>query len=137
MTVFVDTSALYAFLVETEEHHRRVVGAMTDVLRDGRALTTTSYVLVESVALLQHRIGLAPVRDLQQKVVPLLDVTWVSPRLHQRAMRRLCQSDRRHLSLVDCVSLELMSQEGWRHALTLDRHFTEAGFEVLPDPLRE
>ena len=58
-------------------------------------LVTTSYVLVETTALLQHRIGLAAVRDLDQHVVPLLAVRWVDANLHRKGMRRLNRADRR------------------------------------------
>lgn len=132
MSVFADTSALYAFLVRTETSHDAVARSVATVVGDGRTLRTTSYVLVETTALLQHRIGLAAVRDLQAKVVPLLSIAWVGPELHDRAIRRLFREDRRSLSLVDCASFELMADEGIRDALALDRHFSEAGFGVLP-----
>ncbi len=64
MSVFVDTSALYALLVETEEDHRAVLRSFEQLLRKGRLLFTTNYVVVESAALLQQRFGLAPIRDL-------------------------------------------------------------------------
>ena len=46
----------------------------------------------------------------------------------------LCEglSDRFDFSLVDAVSFELMSGRGIREALTLDRHFSAAGFVVIP-----
>ncbi len=132
MSVFVDTSALYAFLVGTEASHSEAVDAFTEALRDGRRLRTSSYVLVETHALLQRRIGMPAVRDLQSRLVPLLSVAWVGRDLHEKAIRRLVRSDRRSLSLVDCVSFELMSAEGIRDALTLDRHFAEAGFRAIP-----
>lgn len=134
MTVFVDTSALYAFLVATEVSHRPVLDAFRVLAEGGRSLRTTSYVLVETTALLQHRLGLAPVHDLTTRLQPLLSVVWVDRTLHERAQRRLLREDRRRLSFVDCVSLECMALEGICQALTLDRHFAEAGFEMLPRP---
>ena len=32
---------------------------------------------------------------------------------------------------IDCVSFELMERRGVREALSLDRHFTQAGFSLL------
>ena len=77
MSVFVDTSAVYALLVETEEGHRAVVRSFEQLLRKGRSLFTTNYVVVESAALLQHRFGLAPVRDLVDRLLPVVTVRWV------------------------------------------------------------
>lgn len=144
MTVFADTSALYALLVGTEERHAEVVGAMNRLLASNRAIVTSNYVLLETTALLQRRVGLAAARDLDQAIVPLCHVRWVDEDIHQRALTRLWRTDRRGVSLVDCTSFELMEREGIRHALTLDADFAEAGFTVSPpgpqmrpDPRRE
>jgi predicted nucleic acid-binding protein len=102
------------------------------LLEQGRDLYATSYVLVETVTLLQHRIGLSPVRDLEDHLMPILSIEWVSDQLHRRGMGRLVREDRRRLSLVDCVSFEFMGLRGLRDVLTLDGHFAEAGFRVLP-----
>jgi predicted nucleic acid-binding protein len=130
--VFLDTSGLYALLVRTEERHTDVVRTFRSVLDDGRTLWTTSYVVVETTALLQHRIGLAPVRDFIEHVLPVMSVEYVSDALHRRAVGRLIREDRRRLSLVDCVSFEFMLERGLRDAFTLDEQFQEAGFRLLP-----
>jgi predicted nucleic acid-binding protein len=132
LTVFVDTSAFYALLVGTEVGHLPVLESLRQLTESGRPLVTSSYVVVETVALLQHRIGLDAVRDLDQRVLPLLSIVWVTRELHERGMHRLRREDRRRLSLVDCVSFEVMRAGSVRHALSLDRDFAEAGFELLP-----
>lgn len=132
MSLFVDTSGLYALLVRTEEKHSEVVEAFRRALDEGRVLWTTSYVIVETVALLQHRLGLAPVRDFVQHLMPVLSVEWVPEALHRKGMVRLLREDRRQLSLVDCLSIEFMGSQGMRDVLALDPHFTEAGYRLLP-----
>jgi predicted nucleic acid-binding protein len=132
VSVLVDTSALYALLVRTEERRDEVEAALDRFLDEGRLLRTTSYVLVETVALLQHRFGLGAVRDLYSRVLPLMGVTWIDARLHGRAMERLIRADERGLSLVDVASFVVMEQEGIRTALTLDADFERHGFDVLP-----
>lgn len=118
--------------MRTEERHADVVRAFRSVLGEGRTLWTTSYVVVETTALLQHRIGLAPVRDFIEHVLPVASVEYVSEALHRRGIGRLIREDRRRLSLVDCISFEFMNERGLRDALTLDEQFLEAGFRVLP-----
>lgn len=134
MSVFVDTSALYALLVRTEEDHSRVSGAFRELLEGGRVLATTNYVLVESAALLQHRFGLPAVRDLDGRIVPLLRVHWIGEDFHRQAMERLSRTDRRALSLVDCVSFVVMDVEGIRDALALDADFEREGYRLIPAP---
>ncbi len=131
MSIFADTSGLYALLVGSEEGHAGLVRAFRSAVASDRPLRTTSYVIIETVALLQHRVGLEPVRDFDNHVFPLLSVEWISEDLHRRGMRRLSMEDRRRLSLVDCVSLEFMRRHAITDVLGLDRHFEEAGYTLL------
>jgi predicted nucleic acid-binding protein len=132
MSAFVDTSALYALLVRSEPRHDKVVRAFSTLASGGGTLVTTSYVLVETIALLQHRIGLESVADLCEAILPLLHVEEVSAEQRTRGLERLLRQGRRRLSLVDCVSFEVMHERGLRTALALDDHFAEAGFRVVP-----
>lgn len=132
MKVFVDTSALYTVLVQTEEAHAAVVGAWRQLLSDGHDLVTSNYVLVESTALLQRRFGMEAVHDLNRRIIPLLRVLWVGEETHRRALDRVLRADDRRLSLVDCVSFIQMEAEGIRTALALDEDFARHGFDVVP-----
>jgi predicted nucleic acid-binding protein len=133
MSVFADTSSLYAAIVHSEERHRDCAALIMELLETGRTIRTTSYVVLETAALLQHRIGLRPVRDFDERILPLMTVCWVSGDLHRRGMRRLLREDKRTLSLTDCVSFEFMESEGLRDVFSLDRHFAEAGFRLLQE----
>ena len=132
MTVFADTSALYALLVRTEEGHAEVAAAFSRLLRGRRALVTSNYVVLETAALLQRRIGLPAVRDFDERIAPLLTLRWITEPLHRRAMDRLIRADRRGVSLVDCTSFEVMEGEGIAEAFALDRDFAAAGFRLVP-----
>jgi predicted nucleic acid-binding protein len=52
MSVFADTSALYASIVRTEGRHRESLNVFQKLIESGRSLKTTSYVLLETTALL-------------------------------------------------------------------------------------
>ena len=65
-------------------------------------------------------------------MLPWVNVVWVDEVLHQTAMAGLLVARRRDLSLVDCASFAVMRRLGLRRAFTLDGHFAEQGFEVLP-----
>ncbi len=132
MSLFVDTSGFYALLVESEADHRAVKRAFGQAAERGDRMLTTNYVVVETVALLQHRIGLAPVRDLDAKILPVVDLLMVDAHLHRRGIERLFRLDRRRVSLVDAVSFEAMEAEGITDVLGLDQDFTTEGFHLLP-----
>ena len=132
MTVSLDTSGLYAVFDRDDMNHARARTAWEDWLREGASLLTNNYVLVETAALLQHRIGLAAVRALHEEVMPLLQVDWVSKERHQAGMEAVFTAGRKKLSLVDCVSFQTMRNRGVRTAFSFDAHFREQGFAIKP-----
>lgn len=125
MTVFVDTSAIYALLDLDDSNHRKAKEAWRKLLQSGAGLTTSNYVLVETVTLVQSRLGLAAVRALREDFLPVVSVAWVSESTHRAAMDAVLTAGRRSLSLVDCTSFEIMRQLGIRNAFAFDRHFSE------------
>ena len=58
MTVFIDTSAFYAVLDRDDSNHPKAKKAWSELLREWAAPLTNNYVLLETAALLQHRLGL-------------------------------------------------------------------------------
>jgi predicted nucleic acid-binding protein len=128
---FVDTSALYAALDADDEHHRRAGELWATLLGSPDVPVTSNYVLLETVALLGRRLGPASVRDFLTDFVPLLRVAWIGESLHQRAVAALLTAEQRDLSLVDCVSFELMREMGIECAFAFDRHFVQQGFQTV------
>ena len=132
MTVLVDTSAFYALIDADDKWHDNAFAGWKKLLEERAALQTTSYVLVETVSLLQNRIGLDAVRTFAADVLPAVEVMWVDDAAHAAAFHALLVSGRRHLSLVDCVSFEVMLRAGIDTGFTFDPHFAEQGFRVIP-----
>ena len=131
MTVFVDTSALLALLDADEARHQDARLIWTRLLGGDVPIVTTNYVLVETYALAQRRLGSAAVRVLTDDLLPVVDVEWIGRELHERAVSALIAASRRELSLVDAVSFEAMRQRGIDPAFAFDRHFEEAGFSLV------
>ena len=126
---FVDTSAFLALLVRSDRSHSDARRGF-DRLRAARAiLVTTSYVLLETCALLQRRIGMEALADFRREFVPCLEVVWVDADLHERGLDIVVERGTRDLSLVDAVSFEVMRERGLGAAFAYDRHFEDEGFE--------
>jgi predicted nucleic acid-binding protein len=128
---FVDTSALLAVLVADDMHHAEAERIWRRELHEGHDLLTSNYILVETTAVLQHRVGMPAVRSLVQDVVPALRVEWVSSDDHRAAAAALLAAGRRAISLVDCSSFEVMRRLGLERAFAFNRHFAEAGFQLV------
>ncbi|HSB00034.1 MAG TPA: PIN domain-containing protein [Anaerolineales bacterium] len=131
MVVYIDTSAFYAILYQKDENYTAASKIWADLVTRGDDLVSNNYVLVETIALLQRRLGLEAVKAFQEDIVPILSIDWISETKHQTAIQGLFIAGRRYLSLVDCTSFETMRRLGIHSAFAFDPHFNEQGFETL------
>jgi len=132
MSVFVDTSAFFAVLDADDENHDAARQMWEDLLTQEVVLVCSNYVLVETLALVQRRLGIPAVRVFQEDIMPVLNVEWVDESLHQVGIASVLAAARRRLSLVDCASFEIMRRLGIKTAFAFDHHFDEQGFERVP-----
>ena len=128
--VFVDTSALYSSLDRDDRSHAMALDCWTALRRSRESLVTTNYVVLESCALLQRRLGIGAVRSLTENLLPTISVQWVTPEDHTRALATVLAANRRKLSLVDCTSFAVMRSGQIHRAFAFDQHFDEQGFET-------
>ena len=132
MIIFLDTSAILAALNRNDHFHLGAKQAWQELLSADNLLITSSYVLIEVNALLQNRFGMEAVRLFESDFRPILEIIWVDEPLHQRGLSALLAANRRQLSLVDCISFEIMRQRRIERVFTFDEHFEEQGFVVIP-----
>lgn len=130
--VFVDTSAFYAILYEADGNHVRAGDTWLRLVREELVLLTTNYVLIETCALLQRRLGIAALRAFHENIAPLLQVDWIDAEGYQSGVEAALTAARKSLSVVACISFQTMRREGVQTVFCFDSHFAEQGFEVLP-----
>jgi len=130
VTVFVDSSALYALFDADDVNHTRARRTLAS-LAQSHALVTHSYVCVETTTLLQRRVGLDAVQAFVDDVVPVLTVDWVDEPLHRAATVACLAAGQRNVSLVDWASFVQMRRRGIATAFAYDRHFAQQGFELV------
>ncbi len=131
--ILTDTSALFALLDRASAEHEAVKYAYIELSRDDR-LGTHSYIVLETIALAQCRLGLSAVESLVRHILPSIAVDMVDRPLHDAALDELLASAKRNVSLVDRVSFAWMRREGVRTAFGLDSDFEREGFELIPRP---
>ena len=130
--VFADTSGLFAAVYRKDAHHQAAAKTLRTIVEQDVQLCCTSYVLAESIALIQARIDFASASRFEQAIRPYLNITWIEASLHAQAVQRWARRGRRQLSLVDCSSFVVMESLGIAHAFALDSDFAEEGFELIP-----
>jgi predicted nucleic acid-binding protein len=125
---FVDTSAIYAILDRSDANHEIAKARWFALLDSDDQMFTTNYIVVESCALAQSRLGLEAVRSIHEELLPVMEIVWVDEATHSLAMAALLAAQRRKLSLVDCVSFGALRLRGAHVAFAFDQHFVEEGF---------
>ena len=130
--ILVDTSAFFAVIDDRDPNHSRAVTALEDLQVSGEPLLTHEYVVVESTALIQRRLGLDAFRRFTDDLLPIVVIIWVDEALHVAAREALLGAGRRTVSLGDWTSFLVMRRRGIRQAFTFDPDFGTGGFEVVP-----
>jgi predicted nucleic acid-binding protein len=129
--VFVDTSGLLALLNPRDDNHPAAASTFARLRVRQAPLVSTSFVLVETYALLGRRFGLDAVQQFREDFAPLVDVVWVDEPLHEAGLDLLLRRRARKLSLVDAVSFVTMRQRNIEAAFAFDPHFEKAGFTLV------
>jgi predicted nucleic acid-binding protein len=129
VTVFADTSALYALLDRDDRFHRDA--RATFAALGGEEIVTHSYVLVEMIALTQRRLGAEAVRRFSQDFLPALSTVWIDEATHASGLAALLAALPTDVSLVDFVSFQVMRERGIDRAFAFDDDFPAAGFAVV------
>lgn len=137
--IFVDTSFWCTLVLRGRsaaelERHRKADTALRKAIKSGVRLITTNLILAES-----HQLLL--VRDRRETALTFLrsypapgaEVVTSTPDLEAEALEEWIERyDDQEFSLADAVSFALMRRRRISRALTFDRHYATAGFEMLP-----
>jgi predicted nucleic acid-binding protein len=132
MTVLVDTSAFLAILDLSDRRRSHAVAMMESLRADDIELVTHEYVVVETISLVQRRLGMTALRRFVDDLLPITEIAWVDPAMHAEAREALLASGSRAVSLVDRMSFLLMRRRGIGTAFAFDDGFVREGFTTLP-----
>ncbi|MFH0787218.1 MAG: PIN domain-containing protein [Pseudomonadota bacterium] len=132
--IFVDTGAWFALADRSDGYHSKTVAIFPRILNEFNRLVTTNLVVAESYSLIRRSLG-------HQAAIILLEKIEASPRIvkmysdHQleiMAGEILRKYSDQNFTYTDAVSFALMKQQGIQEAFSFDRHFTVAGFKLIP-----
>jgi len=129
--VFIDTSAFYALMDRSDKYHQSASKLWAHFLEKDYFLKTSNYVTVETLALLQNRLGFEAADLWSRDVLGIVETIWIDEVIHNLAFEIWLSLGRRKLSLVDCASFVIMRQDKMEKVFGFDKHFTDQGFEVL------
>lgn len=132
--LFVDTAGWVACADRSDPAHAKCIGCRDAQLRTGVVLATTDYVVDETLTLLRMRLGLDAAGEWWERVSESsrVVISSVDGELRESALDWFFRYGDKDFSFTDCVSFAFMRREKIREVLTTDRHFKQAGFQMLP-----
>jgi predicted nucleic acid-binding protein len=129
-SVFLDTGAIYALADKNDLDHARVTRAYRE---SSRRFVTHQLILLETFSLITKRLhkhaALTTIAALRKS--PRIEIVQAAPDLLENAWRRCEKYSDKDWDWIDCMSFELMVLHNVTEALTLDHHFTQAGFTSI------
>ncbi len=131
--LFVDTAAWASLELVNDQGHPMAIAFKEGPGRLYRWVTT-NWVIWETVMLLNHRANHAKAVQFYERArrsfsLELVQITAQHEALAWEIYRRYDDKD---FSAVDCTSFAVMKAFHMTTAFTLDTHFRQAGFVVLP-----
>ena len=125
--MFLDSGAIYALADAGDMDHMAVRAIHAET---ANRFVTHDLILVEVFSLITKRLyktaALRVVGALRGS--PRVEIVPLTPGLLSAGWNRCARFSDKDWDWIDCVSFEVMEQRGIREALTLDRHFVQAGF---------
>jgi predicted nucleic acid-binding protein len=129
--IFIDTSAFYALMDRSDSWHSSARRLWTRLMEEGYELKTSNYIVVETLALLQNRLGFEAADLWARDVLGVVETIWIDEMLHHLATEIWLSLGRRQLSLVDCASFVVMRHDKVEKVFGFDKHFAEHGFDLM------
>ncbi len=130
--IFLDTSAIYA-LADSRDGNHSFVTRLFKNHRIGYLLH--ELILMEAFSLITKRThksaALRTIEGLRRS--SRVEIAHTTPDLLEAGWQRCLRYADKDWDWIDCVSFELMERRGMREALSLDRHFEQAGFSLLAE----
>lgn len=133
-SVLLDSSGWIAAAVRGQTYHDAAKAAYTRAVREGYRIVVTPMVLGEAHALFLRLLGRVHAAAALDSVLrdPTHVVFSLDEALVRAAVERWVVPYRdQNFSLCDAVSFEVMQREGITRALSIDKHFVTAGYDIV------
>ncbi|MBI2921019.1 MAG: type II toxin-antitoxin system VapC family toxin [Planctomycetes bacterium] len=132
--VFVDSSALVAWVVEKDQDHKAAVACMVQLLAAHSRLLTTECVFDESVTLVRKFGGYLQAVMLGEALRDGTPVRMIeiSNLCREKAWAEFRRYREPLLSFTDCTSLVTIRDCGARIVFSFDSDFQKLGIQTIP-----
>lgn len=130
--IFVDTSAYYAAVDRRDIDHEAAATVLRQLMESRDQLVTTNAVLFELHGLLVNRLNRQAAWETLVALRASQTIERVSEQDEARVEEIIHQYDDKEFSMTDALSFAVMERLGLRVVFSLDRHFAQYGWTLLP-----
>lgn len=132
--IFVDTGGWMALANESDGAHRDAIAFRDRWMKRGGVFVSTDYVVDETLTLIRLRRSVEAAHRWWHEVEGSPRVSWelIDPARAAKAREWFFRWRDKRFSFTDCTSFVVMRERRLTTALTTDRHFAQAGFEMVP-----
>ncbi|MBF0229859.1 MAG: type II toxin-antitoxin system VapC family toxin [Desulfamplus sp.] len=132
--LFIDSGYFIALEALDDQNHKIASIHWKTLCKSLPQLLTTSYVFDEVITFFNSKGKHDKAVELGKNILdsPAIKLIHINEALFNKSWEYLKQHDDKTYSFTDCTSFVLMKQRKITKALTFDRHFKQAGFEMFP-----
>ncbi len=129
--IFVDTSFIIALVNERDQYHHQALSIADRY--DSQFLVVTDAILLEVSNALSRSYKNEAIQIIEDLMASEnVEIVHLNSELFVRAFDLYKTRPDKAWGLVDCISFIVMEDRGMTIAFTFDRHFAQAGFQILP-----
>ncbi len=133
--VFVDTSAWFSLLYEKDNHHEKIASNYNSLLKNHNTLITSNLIVGETFTLMRYKLDKKSTKPFEiirtVKTSQRIKNVFINRNTEEKAIEILKKYSDHKFSYVDATSFALMNNLDIKYTLTLDNHFSTAGFIIL------
>lgn len=131
---FLDTGFLIALESSDDQHHKAAQDFWHPFLETGTVFVTTSYVFDEVTTYFNSRAHHSKAVEVGQNLLEsqAIEFIHISQNLFMSGWEIFKKHNEKRYSLTERISFAVMKKEGLQNVLSFDRHFEQAGFQLLP-----
>ena len=132
--LFVDTAGWVGAADADDSKNSDICKARDQWLREGGILATTDYIIDETLTAIRFRLGLDAAEAWWNQIVgsTRLRIEIIDDSRTEKSRFLFFRYRDKNFSFTDCTSFVGMKELHTWKALTLDHHFRQMGFDVLP-----
>ena len=130
-SIFLDTSFILAYVFKDDKYNSKAIKLQNEISKENIIILTTDLILVEvanslSKVKFRHE-AVITINNLQRAA----NVLPIDRNTFEDAWNLFEKRTDKEWGLTDCYSFVVMEKFGIKQALTTDKHFEQAGFEIL------